>query len=354
MEKYILLVASAFCSVLQVANGKNTDGIFDHSTASVFRRDLLSAENHESNVVGAPKYLSGPFDYNWLSYDKMSFNFEKGRIKSRTWNNHKDLPTKGIIRVSTTGLDKDDKPCDWNSISDGDVTEHWFDSGLRNLHCAEEEANSWVEINLRAKILVQKVNIYASQEAKQIEMNLEIRVGNIPLPRGFRGQKIYVNKVCGSIIKTFSHQWYEVFCASPILGQFVTLQQFEDFPMEIVEITVNNANVGRMSECTWTDWKDKDDPDETGDDEIFGGTETLGQGCNDLKLEARVKGSENSFKVFSPEDVKTHTEDIVELATGLDMSGLSCSNDQQADGACEDYEVRFCCAPPFYNKVPKK
>ena len=96
--------------------------------------------------------------------------------------------------------------------------------------------------------------------------------------------------------------------------------------------------------CAWTGWKDRDDPGGNYDNEIFGNAETPGQGCNDLLLEARVKGSLSSFRVASPADVLEQTGEVVVLAEGPNASGLSCKNSDQTDGRCEDYEVRFCCS----------
>ena len=37
----------------------------------------------------------------------------------------------------------------------------------------------------------------------------------------------------------------EFLCENPILGQYVTVQQLAPGKMEIVEVTVNDANVGK-------------------------------------------------------------------------------------------------------------
>ena len=57
------------------------------------------------------------------------------------------------------------------------------------------------------------------------------------------------------------------------------------------------------------------------------------QGSTVLAIQARVVGSWTPFN---------HTDDVLRrMNPGY---GLLCRNQEQLDGQCEDYEVRYCCS----------
>ncbi|KAI8504958.1 hypothetical protein Bbelb_170670 [Branchiostoma belcheri] len=87
----------------------------------------------------------------------------------------------------------------------------------------------------------------------------------------------------------------------------------------------------------WTGWFDRDDPSETGDWEMltYLRRENVGQICSaPTAVHARV--------------ISTHVEATL---TGENWqrydttTGFICRIEDQDDGACLDYEVRFCCPP---------
>jgi hypothetical protein len=96
---------------------------------------------------------------------------------------------------------------------------------------------------------------------------------------------------------------------------------------------------GSSNQQQWTNWLDRDNPSGTGDWENRTGFPS-GEVCGSpTDIEARVRGTTS---VFSPYDPRPET-----LQTFTASDGLVCRNIDQADGFCNDYEVRFLCPQLF-------
>ena len=91
-------------------------------------------------------------------------------------------------------------------------------------------------------------------------------------------------------------------------------------------------DVGTCNSGTWSGWKDKDNPSGNCDCEemsqLTDDYDDSGLCSNPTGTQARIKGS----------SAMSTTEDV-----RFGLNGLRCWNVDQADGRCEDYEVRFCC-----------
>merc|ERR1712130_860200 len=90
----------------------------------------------------------------------------------------------------------------------------------------------------------------------------------------------------------------------------------------------------KLGECTdngsWSSWFDHDNPSGTGDWELL---QDRRDACAaPVAIEGRLVGSHAT----------TTTEDISITLTAPNI-GLVCQNENQGDGSCLDYEVRFCC-----------
>jgi len=63
-------------------------------------------------------------------------------------------------------------------------------------------------------------------------------------------------------------------------------------------------------------------------------------------------GLRDSGLCFNPTGTQARIKGASQMSTTEDvrfgLNGLRCWNIDQADGKCEDYEVRFCCAPRKY------
>lgn len=82
----------------------------------------------------------------------------------------------------------------------------------------------------------------------------------------------------------------------------------------------------------WTTWYDRDESSGNGDYELI---DQIGLDCRPVAMEARlVKG----------EVIYVPGADTPDVLQNFDVkSGLACANDDQVDGECGDYEVRFLC-----------
>jgi len=89
-----------------------------------------------------------------------------------------------------------------------------------------------------------------------------------------------------------------------------------------------NLNVGTCK-GRWSSWKDRDNPSGNGDYELLKDFSPTGDLCpKALAVQARMIGSS-----------VLETDEIVKIS----LAGFSCVNDDQFQGGCSDYEVRFCC-----------
>ena len=78
----------------------------------------------------------------------------------------------------------------------------------------------------------------------------------------------------------------------------------------------------------WSSWSDFDNPGGTGDWELRQDRTDV---CDiPVAVEGRVVG--------------THEETTSENVRVDIVQGIWCENQNQEDGSCQDYEVRFCCA----------
>jgi len=107
---------------------------------------------------------------------------------------------------------------------------------------------------------------------------------------------------------------YEIrFCCEP-----------EETDTELVEGECN------LDTSTWTNWISRDLPSGTGDWELY--LDVVNEGrpvCEDpTAVEGRIVGT-----------TATSTTETVSFG----LSGLVCKNNDQTDGRCEDYELRYCC-----------
>ena len=88
--------------------------------------------------------------------------------------------------------------------------------------------------------------------------------------------------------------------------------------------------------CTWTKWLDRDNPGGTGDWEtvaIAKQWNLIPKTCDSVGLEARLRSD------------KTPAAQTGEVFRVNDKAkGFACVNTDQPDRACQDYEVRYCCA----------
>ncbi|XP_008322770.2 uncharacterized protein LOC103389224 [Cynoglossus semilaevis] len=94
----------------------------------------------------------------------------------------------------------------------------------------------------------------------------------------------------------------------------------------------------------WTDWFNDDDPSIDGDSETL--TDLLTAHPDQICLEP----IEIQVRTESGENMES-TGDVIFVAnTSL---GFICNNADQADGMCEDYQVRFQCPVEFCDQAPK-
>lgn len=125
--------------------------------------------------------------------------------------------------------------------------------------------------------------------------------------------------------------WYEgyldidVLCIPPELKDPATIERFMKLYVD------KKANV---QSGTWTTWEDRDDASGNGDFEVK--TASQFANCNALDIEARVVGLPTIYKTGNA------TPDVLQTFTKTD--GLICAWNQQTDGQCNDYEVRYYCA----------
>ena len=108
---------------------------------------------------------------------------------------------------------------------------------------------------------------------------------------------------------------------------------------------------------TWTKYYDRDDPanlPDTDDSQsgfgVYGsGTiESLGGGDYENLVWLRIENSHEICVNPTAVDARvvgnhTHYSQTGQTLTINPQIGLKCENDQQANGTCLDYEVRFCC-----------
>ncbi|XP_066268484.1 low-density lipoprotein receptor-related protein 2-like [Branchiostoma lanceolatum] len=106
-------------------------------------------------------------------------------------------------------------------------------------------------------------------------------------------------------------------------------------PQDIYLSTAAPPSVTNDQDCTaWTAWFDRDDPSGAADNEILSVIRHYnpGQICEaPTQIEARVRSSQQDA---------SETGEVFEF---YNTTGFSCKNDDQTDGRCQDYEVRFCC-----------
>lgn len=103
-------------------------------------------------------------------------------------------------------------------------------------------------------------------------------------------------------------------------------------PAAFAQGSVNNA---------WTGWLDRDNPSGDGDAEVLSAflKEMPKSVCAEpSEIEARVRGTQQAFRPGTITSQKLRTFDA--------GKGLQCYNQDQKNGACPDFEVRFLCAAP--------
>jgi hypothetical protein len=87
----------------------------------------------------------------------------------------------------------------------------------------------------------------------------------------------------------------------------------------------------------WSPWLDRDDPSGSADGETlsaFVREQTLKDCTLPVAVQARIKGSDD---LSTLEKVKFSIK-----------TGLMCTNSEQTDSKCKDYEIRFCCPQGYY------
>lgn len=93
-----------------------------------------------------------------------------------------------------------------------------------------------------------------------------------------------------------------------------------------------SKKVSEVKKLKWTPWINSDRPGGNGDFQTIKGLTKDGKLCaNPVDIECRVAG------------IKTESHKTGETLTCDTVSGHLCSNKDQSDGRCEDYEVRFAC-----------
>jgi hypothetical protein len=90
----------------------------------------------------------------------------------------------------------------------------------------------------------------------------------------------------------------------------------------------------KVRPALWTPWFNRDNPSGTGDEEYLSARIAEGNDICKSPLTAQCR------RVSDQKDWK-ETGELVQCTPNL---GAVCVNSQQADGACDDYEVRFACA----------
>uniref|UniRef100_A0A672IKR7 WxxW domain-containing protein n=1 Tax=Salarias fasciatus TaxID=181472 RepID=A0A672IKR7_SALFA len=95
-----------------------------------------------------------------------------------------------------------------------------------------------------------------------------------------------------------------------------------------------------FAEC-WTPWLDRDDPDKKGD----------------WELHSQFLEEKRCFVCPNPTDIDVTTvkgnsvASTGEVIFQKDSKGFICRNEDQPDGRCCDYRVRFACHAPFCDRV---
>jgi hypothetical protein len=90
----------------------------------------------------------------------------------------------------------------------------------------------------------------------------------------------------------------------------------------------------KVKPALWTPWFDRDDPSGNGDGEYLSALIAEGKSICASPLTAQCR------RISDQKDWK-ETGEVVSCSPNL---GAVCENAKQADGACDDYEVRFACA----------
>jgi len=107
----------------------------------------------------------------------------------------------------------------------------------------------------------------------------------------------------------------------------------------------NDFNNGVVGNCPiggeWTPWNNRDDPANTGDRERRHEYQPKGT-CASAKtapaaIQARLVSNKKPYQ---------YGGDVVTINPS---DGFSCVSNQQTDGRCNDYEVRYCCDINDYN-----
>ena len=98
----------------------------------------------------------------------------------------------------------------------------------------------------------------------------------------------------------------------------------------------NNGIVGSCPrDGTWTSWHSRDRPSGTGDWEVRSLYKPKGTCVDDktppLAIQARLVSNKQPYQTGG---------DVVTVSQSL---GFICKNNNQQDGRCNDYEVRYCC-----------
>ena len=99
-------------------------------------------------------------------------------------------------------------------------------------------------------------------------------------------------------------------------------------------------------ECsgTWTKFFDQNNVDDTGDSETFRDLNNAfpGQICpSPSAVDAQVVETDRDYRTSGQ---------VVQVDTS---SGLLCLNEQQSNGRCLDYRVRFCCPSKKHESIFK-
>ena len=106
------------------------------------------------------------------------------------------------------------------------------------------------------------------------------------------------------------------------------------FPFKFLELTVGETRLtAGTGECSnWSGWKNRDDPTGTSDYELIHG----GFDLDKLPADLCLLPTATQGRIVATQQMVTRQKVLM----GID--GLDCVNAQN-NGACLDYEVRFCC-----------
>jgi len=134
----------------------------------------------------------------------------------------------------------------------------------------------------------------------------------------------------------------DVVSISTSLGFFCRIRDQRDGRCNDYEVryccrrSFNNGIIGSCpKDGSWTSWHSRDLPSGTGDWEVRSLYQPKGT-CADgkippLAIQARLVSNKQPYQTGG---------DVVSISTAL---GFICKNNNQYDGRCNDYEVRYCC-----------